>query len=103
VQIAVLLLLAVLTVFFGFYWGNQAFGIALGFGLYAAMVIVNSELYGHVGVKYFHIHNVIDVLAYSAASLIWLAYAVKERKEDPPDLPKDRDAGHKALLSGTFK
>jgi hypothetical protein len=90
VQVATLLVLGVMTAFFGFYWRSQAFGIAVGFGFYAAVVLMNSAFYWRMGPAYSHIHNVADVLAYYIASLAWLYYLGKKPKLPLTTLPSDK-------------
>jgi hypothetical protein len=94
VQISLLVLLAILTRFFGFYWVDLSFGIALGYAFYAAMFIINAETLGKMGDAYTHMNHVVDVLAYYAASCIWLFYAWKKPKSPPMALPSDKVTGY---------
>ena len=88
-QIGVLLVFLGLTLFFGFYWGDQAFGISAGFGFFAAVMVVNTairQLSGQADNRRFALTN---VGAYVISSLIWLFYALKTPKSPPPTLPPD--------------
>jgi hypothetical protein len=88
-QLGLLLTLAILTLFFGFYWGDLAFGVAAGFGLYASMELFNTYIRGHFGPVMNHLFNVADVWSYQAASCIWLFYLLRNRPPTkPPSLPK---------------
>jgi hypothetical protein len=89
-QVGVLLMFAVLTIFFGFYWGNQAFGIAAGFGLYASIELVNVYFRGLSGPKGHKIFSLIYGEAYLLATVIWLIYALKQRPKPPVSLPNNR-------------
>ena len=86
-QVGVLLMFAVLTIFFGFYWGNQAFGIAAGFGLYASIELVNVYFRGLSGPKGHKIFSLIYGESYLLATIIWLIYALKQRLKAPTSLP----------------
>lgn len=89
-QTGMLVLMALLTLFFGFYWGDLAFGIALGFGFYATMAIVSTYIRGHLGPQGTHFSNLIDVWSYQIASLIWLFYLLKKPKSPLLALPSDK-------------
>ena len=103
VQIAVLLLLFVLTRFFGFYWIDFAFGVTLGYAFYAALVIVNSEIFARWGDSYKHTRDVVDVAAYFSASCIWLLYAWKRPGSGGTDLPADTLSDYSQSVSGLIK
>ncbi len=89
-QVAVLLLLAVATLFFGFYWRNLAFGIAAGFGLYASMSLVSIYLRSDLGATGTHIANLVDNWSYEVASLIWLFYISRRPRTSRDSLPSDK-------------
>ena len=103
VQIAVLVILAVLTFFFGFYWVDLAFGIALGFAFYAAMSIVNSEIFARVGNTYTQRRIEVDVIAYLVSSFIWLFWAWKRPKPGSPNLPSDKLSGYSEEIGKLIK
>jgi hypothetical protein len=89
-QLGLLLTLAILTLFFGLYWGELAFGIAAGFGFYASMQVINMYVRGYFGPVMIHLFNVADVWSYQAASLIWLFYILKKPKLPSKALPSDK-------------
>lgn len=89
-QLAVLLILGIVTVFFGFYWGDLAFGIAAGFAFYAVMDLMSIHVRTHIGPTASHNSNLIDNWSYEVASLIWLFYILKKPKSLPAEaLPPD--------------
>jgi hypothetical protein len=88
-QIGVLLMFTVLTIFFGFYWGNQAFGISAGFGFYAAILLVDLYFRRVVGPAFHARFALIDISAYLLATAIWLIYALKRKPKPPASLPSD--------------
>ena len=89
-QTGLLIALATMTLFFGFYWGDLAFGIAAGFGIYAAMEILRIYLRAHIGPGSSHFTNLISQWSYQIASLVWLFYTLKKLKLPPPVLPSDK-------------
>src|SRR5438270_21728 len=93
-QTGLLVLLAILTVFFGFYWGDLAFGIAAGFGFYATMEIAGTYVRGHAGPEGTHLFNLANAWSYQIASLIWLFYVLKKPKSPAISLPSDKVSGY---------
>lgn len=89
-QVGVLLMFVVLTIFYGFYWGSQAFGISAGFGFYASVVLVNLYILKHLGRIDSKRFGFTDVSAYILATAIWLVYSLKQNKAIPPNLPEDK-------------
>jgi hypothetical protein len=89
-QVSFLLLLAVLTIFFGLFWGDLAFGIAAGFGVYAIMELLRVYLSVHMGFAGSHFTNLLGQWSYQVASLIWLYYAWKKPKSPSKTLPSDK-------------
>ena len=79
-QVGLFIFLVSLSVFYGFYWTGQAFGIALGYGLYALAQLANTVVRSWVGSLGDRVYAFVTVAAYACAVLIWLAYAMK-RKE----------------------
>jgi hypothetical protein len=61
-------------------WRRQSFGIALGFGLFAAGDLISYALYagGHISR---HVLNITTMSAWNAGALIWLAYSLLNRRE----------------------
>ncbi|MCU1286606.1 MAG: hypothetical protein JWO13_2956 [Acidobacteriales bacterium] len=90
VQVGFMLLLVALSLLFGFYWSSQAFGIASGFGLYAAIELINSSVRAMLGPTANLIFGWVSVLSYQLAALIWVAYALKGRKSPVMELPENK-------------
>lgn len=88
-EVAVLLLLGLATVFFGFYWRDLAFGIAAGFGVYASMSMVSIYLRARLGGTGNHVANLVDNWSYEVASFIWLFYILRKSKSPPKQLPPE--------------
>lgn len=98
-EIGLLLILSVLTTFFGLYWGDLAFGIAAGFGAYSTMEIVRVYIRAHFGMSANHFSNLIARWSYQIASLIWLFFIWKNRPpKDLPSLPKNELSQYQSHL-----
>jgi hypothetical protein len=56
-------------------WRRQSFGVASGFGIFAATELIMTALFsgGHVTGD---ILNIVEMTAYNAAVLVWLGYAI---------------------------
>jgi hypothetical protein len=92
VQVGLMLILVVLSLSFGFYWSSLAFGIALGFGFYASVELVNSTVRALLGPEGNRIWSLVSVLSFQCAACVWLAYAVKGRKLPVMELPENKVA-----------
>jgi hypothetical protein len=90
VQVGLMLILAVLSAFFGFYWNSLAFGIAAGFGFYAATELVNTTVRTLLGATGNQIFSWVSVLSFQCAIMVWLVYAAKGRKLPVMALPSDK-------------
>jgi hypothetical protein len=90
VQVGLMLILVVLSVSFGFYWSSLAFGVALGFGFFASVELVNNTVRAVLGPEGNHIWSWVSVLSFQCASCIWLAYAAKGRKLPVMQLPENK-------------
>jgi hypothetical protein len=90
-QVGLTLILLAISLFFGFYWSSQAFGIIAGFGIYAFIELVNTLVrakQGPVGNVYW---GWISVLSYQFAVAIWVVYAIKGRKLVEMELPEAKE------------
>jgi hypothetical protein len=90
VQVGLMFILVLLSLSFGFYWSSQAFGIALGFGFYASIELVNHTVRALLGPIGHQIWAWASVLSYQCAAVIWIAYAAKGRKLPVMELPDDK-------------
>ena len=86
-QLSFFALLASLSLFYGFFWTNYAFGIALGYGLYALSQLANTLVRASVGILGNQAYVYATMLAYDCALLIWLAYTLSG-KEQPIKLER---------------
>jgi len=69
-----LLLLFLLSCYFGLRWQHFAFGIAAGFALQSSVALATYALHAHFGLLGKPILSVISAAAYNCAVFIWLAY-----------------------------
>ncbi len=61
-------------------WRRHSFGIACGFGIFAATELITTALYsgGHASSQ---LANIVNMSAYDTAVLIWLSYSILNRRE----------------------
>jgi hypothetical protein len=90
VQVGLMLVLIALSLSFGFYWSSQAFGIALGFGFYASIELVNHTVRALLGPVGHQVWAWVSVLSYQCAAAIWIVYAAKGRKSPVMELPENK-------------
>jgi hypothetical protein len=90
VQVGLMLVLAVLSAFFGFYWSSQAFGIAVGFGFYATTELINFTVRTTLGTTVNWLFSWVSVLSFQFAIMVWMIYAAKGRKLPLMALPDDK-------------
>ncbi len=83
----------VFSSYLGMDWKKPVFGIALGFGAYATVQLVLLTLALQFGATVNTFVNLVNVIAYLAASVIWLSFfcvpepiTVPLRSPAPPDL-----------------
>jgi hypothetical protein len=91
IEVATFVLLVVLVFLFGLRWRQHAFGISAGFGLYSTAALLAYTKYYEIGTKFYFASDIINVLAYDVAVLIWLWYFTgprvpEEARTDPPPL-----------------
>ncbi len=80
VQCGMVLFLLAFCKHLGVSWRRQSFGIALGFGMFAAMDLITSALYS--GAHYSG--NAMDIAklgAYGVSLLLWLSYSLLNRRD----------------------
>jgi hypothetical protein len=81
IQVALFVLLSFFSVFYGFYWTGQAFGIALGYALFAFMQLANTLARVSTGTVGHWVYVYVSMLGYQCAVLIWLLYAAKGQQQ----------------------
>jgi hypothetical protein len=74
IQVGLLLVIFALSRLMGLSWKSYCFGVALGFGTYAASEMVAMEMRRHYGWAVWNLLNTIRSLAYANAILIWAWY-----------------------------
>jgi hypothetical protein len=90
VQCGLLLFLFLFSRYFSISWKSHAFGIALGFGIFASVELATSAIRSQVGVSGNQILDFVTMGTYHLCVLIWLFYMLA--REQPPkynskDLP----------------
>jgi len=85
VQCGLLVLLILLARFFSLSWTNYAFGITLGFGLFASVELAVTALKAQYGVfAAFRWMDVVTMLTYHVCAAVWMvALALTERASQP--------------------
>ena len=80
IQCGMVLFLLAFSTPLGFSWKRQSFGIAIGFGILAAMELLTNALYSgtHISANLF---NALDMIAYNAGVSIWLLYSWLNSRE----------------------
>jgi len=73
-QCGLLAFLFVLSSFFGLHWRNRLFGIALGFGVFAAIELAAVAVRSHIGTAAAAAYSQIGTAAYDCGVLIWVCY-----------------------------
>jgi hypothetical protein len=81
VQVGLFALLAFFSIFYGLYWTGQAFGIALGYALFALAQLANTFVRAWAGPVGHDVYVYVSMLAYQCTLFIWLAYALKGKQE----------------------
>ncbi len=74
VQAGLLLCVLFFSSYLGMDWKKPVFGIALGFGAYATLKLVVLTLALQFGATVNTFVNLVNVIAYLAASVIWLSF-----------------------------
>lgn len=91
VQSGLLLCLFVFSRYFALSWRSNAFGIALGFGIFASVELASSAIRSQVGLSGNHFLDYVTMGTYHFCVLIWLFYfMVSERppKYNSKNLPE---------------
>lgn len=81
VQVGLLALLLIASMFYNFYWQSLPFGFALGYGLYAITELVVSAFRSSLGPSGDTIFALTKVLSYQVAVLIWIFFIYRHREE----------------------
>jgi hypothetical protein len=85
-QVSIFVLLVFLVYFFGLRWRHHAFGIALGFGLYATVALISTSKFYDFGTDFAFVWGTVLLLAYSAFYQATSGRALIQRAGFPPYL-----------------
>ncbi len=77
VQCGLLVFLLLFSRYFGITWRHHVFGIALGLGLYASVVLAAAAVRSEVGWVGHQPTDLMSRVAYTTATLIWAAYLLR--------------------------
>ena len=79
-QVGVLVLIFTMAIFFRLRWQQNAFGIALGFGIYGTIDLLGLALrrWNEIGAEAF---SRVDTIAYSCITLVWLVYLFSPERQ----------------------
>jgi hypothetical protein len=75
-QCGLLVFLVLLASYFGLSWRRHAFGVALGFGMFASIELLAATLRSHLGAPAAQMWQVVNSIAYAIAVIIWASYFV---------------------------
>ena len=104
VQIGLLALLLIASMFFNFYWRSLPFGFALGYGIYATVELVATTFRSSLGSAGNNIFALSKVLGYQAAVLVWIVFIYRHRPEHSlRTLPSESMAEWLSPLEGSAK
>ena len=93
-QCGLLISLFLFSRYFALSWRSQAFGIALGLGIFASVELAASALWLHIGAFGNAPVNLITMATYNCCCVIWIIYLVAEDRKPQhppkrvPKLPK---------------
>lgn len=82
-QVSIFVVLVALVYFFGLRWRHQAFGIAVGFGIYATVALVSTTKFYEFGTDFAFVWGAILLVAYSTAVLIWIWFFTRKQEVGP--------------------
>ncbi len=97
VQVLIFIGLAALVPLLGLRWRQYPSGIALGFGMYATVMLVITSKFSDSGTRYEFLWGLISVVAYSLAVLIWIWFFRVPQKAESPQPPLDLEAALEEL------
>jgi len=77
-QCGLLISLFLFSRYFALWWRSQAFGIALGLGIFASVELAASAVWLHIGSFGNAAVNLITMATYNCCCVIWIIYLVAE-------------------------
>jgi hypothetical protein len=81
VRVGLVVFLFMVSSYLGLRLRDRTFGIALGFGIYAAVILVAVALRMHLGEPVASMYSLIRAAAYTCALVIWLVYVLAPARE----------------------
>lgn len=81
VQVALLAILLVASLFFNFYWQSLPFGFALGYGVYATIELVAATFRSSLGPSGDTVFVAAKVLSYQLAVMVWIFFIWRHREQ----------------------
>src|SRR5688572_7944830 len=92
IQAGLIVVLFSLVALFGLQWRKLVFGVAFGFGIYAAFKLLLFTAYSYLGQDYYGPYVVILMANGLVPLAVWIAYvAVPEREPQPQPLVANHD------------
>jgi hypothetical protein len=91
-QCGLLILLFLVSRYFALSWRNYAFGLALGFGVFASVELATSAIRSQIGSSRADFIDLVVMAAYHCCVLIWIFYLVAPERityRAPKKLPED--------------
>lgn len=89
-QVGLLVLLMVASLFFNFYWQSLPFGFAMGYGVYAAIELCATAIRTSFGLTADPVFRLGKVLGYQVALLVWVTFVWRQRETHALDrLPEE--------------
>ena len=88
VQVLIFFGLGVLGALFGLRWRQYPLGIAAGFGLYSTVELLSTIKFSDFGTRFKFWWDVLPLVAYSVAVMIWIWFFRVPQEEEPPLDPK---------------
>jgi hypothetical protein len=111
-QLGIFFLIFLLARFFDLDYRQYAFGIAAGFGIAAAGILLGTLVRTGLGLKFLIFFQYIPTVSYCVAVTVWLASFVRPEPEDPfrdfrhlftPELFLEQLQRYKQEVKGIFK
>lgn len=81
VRVGLVVFLFVVSSYLGLRLRDRVFGIALGFGIYAAVILVAVALRTHLGETVASMYSLVRAASYTCALGIWLVYILAPARE----------------------
>lgn len=84
VQVLIFIGIGAFALFFGLRWRQYPLGIATGFGLYSTVELLSTIKFSDFGTRFKFWWDLLPLVAYSLAVLIWIWFFRAPQQEEPP-------------------